>query len=273
MIERAIGIFDSGLGGLTVVSEVIKHLPYEDIIYFADGARFPYGTKKLDEVKGFVFEIIDFLKTKDVKFIVIACNTATAAGLHDAQDYYDVPIIGVIDPGAKGAVEATKNGKIGVIATQATVKSNTYVEAIHNYDSSLQVFTHACPPFVDFVERGETQGKKVTEVVHSYLKPLIDAEVDALILGCTHYPLLEGVVGEVMGPKVSLISSARETAREIKAVLGYTDCLREARQPKYQFLTSGDEDKFRKFGSRFLGREIENIKKVVLKKLAGLSLE
>ncbi len=273
VIEKAIGIFDSGLGGLTVVSEIIKQLPYEDLIYFADGARFPYGPRELEEVKGFVFEIIDFLKTKDVKFIVIACNTATAAGLPDAQDYYDIPIIGVIDPGAKGAVEATKNRKIGVIATQATIKSNSYVKAIQNYDSSVQVFTCACPPFVDFVERGETRGENVTRVVYSYLKPLIDAQVDTLILGCTHYPLLEKVVGEVMGSDVFLISSAKETAREIEAVLSHTECLRGARHPKYRFLTSGDEDKFRKFGSRFLGREIESVEKVDLRRLVELPLE
>lgn len=273
MIGKAIGIFDSGLGGLTVVSEIIRHLPHEDIVYFADGARFPYGPRELEEVKGFVFEIVDFLKTQDVKLIVIACNTATAAGLPAAQDYYNLPIVGVIDPGAKGAAKATRNGRIGVIATKATIESSSYVKAIHSYNDSLQVFGQACPPFVDFVERGETQGSEVERVVREFLQPLIDADVDSLILGCTHYPLLEPVVGKVMGSGVSTISSARETAREVETLLVEFGNLKGEGKPSYRFLTSGDEVQFQKFGSRFLGREIESVEKVSLKNLVGLSLD
>ena len=272
MTEKPIGTFDSGLGGLTVVSEIIRHLPHEDIIYFADGARFPYGPRELEEVNGFVFEIIDFLKTLDVKLIVIACNTATAAGLPAAQDYYNLPIIGVIDPGAKGAVGATRNGRIGVIATKATVESESYVKSIHAYDDSLAVFSQVCPPFVDFVERGEIEGTKVAGVVREFLEPLISAGVDSLILGCTHYPLLERVIGEVMGPRVSIISSARETAREVGLLLSEIDSLRAEGLPRYRFLTSGDENRFQKFGSRFLGKEIGSVEKVVLRNPVGLEL-
>jgi len=273
LIGKAIGIFDSGLGGLTVVSEIIRHLPHEDIVYFADGARFPYGPRELEEVKGFVFEIVDFLKIQDVKLIVIACNTATAAGLPAAQDYYNLPIVGVIDPGAKGAAKATRNGRIGVIATKATIESSSYVKAIHSYNDSLQVFGQACPPFVDFVERGETQGPEVERVVREFLQPLIDADVDSLILGCTHYPLLEPVVGKVMGSGVSIISSARETAREVETLLVEFGNLKGEGKLSYRFLTSGDEVQFQKFGSRFLGREIESVEKVGLKNLVGLSLD
>lgn len=265
MNSKPIGIFDSGVGGLTVVRAVIEELPNEHIIYFGDTARVPYGPRDLNEVKGFVFEIVEFLQQEGVKIVVIACNTGTAAGLSDAQKYFDIPIIGVIEPGARGAVQATVNRRIGVIGTKGTIESSSYNKAIHAFDAGIDVYTQACPPFVEFVERGETTGPHIQTVVEGYLASLKRAQVDTVILGCTHYPLLTSVIGKVMGDKVKLINSATETAYEVRENLVRRGFLRnEKPAPAYRFIVSGDDKTFLSLSQRFLGRKIDEVEKASL---------
>ncbi|MBE0446758.1 MAG: glutamate racemase [Actinobacteria bacterium] len=263
MDNRPIGIFDSGLGGLTVVKEIANQLPNEEIIYFGDTARFPYGPRSSVEIRGFVFEIIDFLLLHDVKFIVIACNSASAAALEVVQQYYNVPIIGVIEPGARAAVQATRSRRVGVIGTQATISSGSYIGAIKVVDAGVQVHSLACPDLADFVERNEITGPRVERAIQWYLDPLIRAGIDSLILGCTHYPLLSETISKVAGDGVKLISSAKETARELKEFLIRKDNLRQEKVPPIsRFVSSGDEDVFRELGARFLGREIESVDRI-----------
>lgn len=265
MDNRPIGIFDSGVGGLTVAREIIDLLPDENIIYFGDSARCPYGPRDLGEVKGFVFEIVGFLQKAGVKLIVIACNTGTAAGLVEAQAQFDLPIIGVIEPGAHAAVRATRNRKVGVIGTTGTISSGSYERMIKALDAGIDVYSKACPPFVQFIENGEITGVEVREVVAEYLQPLKEAGVDALILGCTHYPLLTNIIAEAMGEGVEVISSAKETAEEVKAILLRKEQLRtETGAPVRRFLTTGDVDHFVKLGKRFLGQEISRAEYVSL---------
>lgn len=262
MDNRPIGIFDSGLGGLTVVREIIDQLPNEEIIYFGDTARFPYGPRSTVELRGFVFEIIDFLLQSDVKFIVIACNSASAAALEAAQQYYDIPIIGVIEPGARAAVQATKCRRVGVIGTQATISSGSYMGAIKAIDAGVIVHQLACADLADFVERDEIEGPKVERAVKWYLEPLVRAGIDSLILGCTHYPLLSETISKVAGSNIKLISSAKETARELKETLTRKDSLREEEgSPALKFVSSGDENIFQMLGARFLGQEIESVQR------------
>ena len=265
MDNRPIGIFDSGVGGLTVAKEMIDILPEENIIYFGDTARFPYGTKTDVELEGFVVEIVRFLQEEDVKLIVIACNSASAAALKMAQELFSIPIIGVIEPSAQGAAEATRNRRVGVIGTRATISSRAYEEAIHCFDAGIEIFPRVCRQFADFVENGELDGAHVSETGRRYLDPLLSAGIDTLVLGCTHYPLLTGLIDRLMGGNVALISSAIETARETKRILDRRNQLRtEAGSPNYRFISTGDADKFLNLGSRFLGREIDIVDKVVL---------
>ncbi len=265
MDNRPIGIFDSGVGGLTVVKEMIEMLPNESIIYFGDTARFPYGTKSASQLQSYVVEIIQFLRHEDVKLIVVACNSASATALKTAQELFSISIIGVIEPSARGAVQATRNRHVGVIGTEATIASQAYEEAIHCFDPGTVVYSQTCPLFADFVEKGEIDTPKVREVAEIYLEPLVSAEVDTLILGCTHYPLLTGLIKKVMDSSVKLVSSAIETAKETKNILMGKDQLGEAtKRPEYRFISTGDGEKFLNLGSRFLGREIEMVDKVSL---------
>lgn len=271
MDKRSIGMFDSGVGGLTVVREVINYLPEESIVYLGDTARFPYGSKRDTELKQFSFQIIEYLKSQQVKLIVIACNSASAAALEAAQGKFNLPIVGVIEPGARGAVLATRNRKIGVIGTQQTIASSSYLKSIHAFDVGVEVNSVECPPFADLVEAGETGSASIKKIVADYLKPLAEAGVDTLILGCTHYPLLTGVIGEVMGEGVTLISSAEEVAKEVKEILIRKDELREeTSNPNYKFLSTGDGNKFLKLGKRFLGSEISHTQEVSLSELETL---
>lgn len=265
MDNRPIGIFDSGLGGLTVVKEIIQQLPNEEIIYFGDTARFPYGPRSTSEIQGFVFEIIDYLLFNDVKFIVIACNSASAAALEMAQQYYNVPIIGVIEPGARAAVQATHCRRVGVIGTQATIASSSYPSAIKSIDAGVKVNPLACPDLADFVERNELTGQRVEKAVKWYLEPLMRAGIDSLILGCTHYPLLSETISKVAGDKIKLISSAEETARELKEFLTRKDSLRVNESiSALKLVSSGDENTFRELGAKFLGQEIKSVERVSL---------
>lgn len=265
MNNKPIGIFDSGVGGLTVVGAVLEHLPEEDIIYYGDTARFPYGPKDLADVRDFVFEIAQYLIDQGVKTIVIACNTGTAAGLVDAQKKFAVPIIGVVEPGARGAVLATVNRKVGVIGTEGTISSGTYQKAIEALDAGIKVTARSCPRFVEFAERGETEGPAVSAVAEEYLAPLKANGVDTVILGCTHYPLLKEVIQKTMGPEVRLISSATETAAEVEENLVRRGYLREKNgAPTHRFIVSGDTASVNDLVKRFLGRDGESIERIVI---------
>ncbi|MFM1789618.1 MAG: hypothetical protein RLZZ12_967 [Actinomycetota bacterium] len=259
--SRPIGIFDSGVGGLTVARAIIDQLPNESIIYFGDTARGPYGPRPLAEVRSFALEIMDRLVDAGVKAIVIACNTASAAMLRDARERYSVPVIEVIQPAVRRAVSATRTGKVGVIGTQTTIDSKAYEDAFAAAPQ-LKLTTQPCPDFVSFVERGETSGSAVTESAERYLKPLKDEGVDTLVLGCTHYPLLTGVISYVMGNDVTLVSSAEETAKDLYRVLVEKNLVRtsEAR-PTYRFISSGDPVSFTNLAGRFLGPEVGEVRR------------
>lgn len=258
--DRPIGVFDSGIGGLTVAHEIIRQLPTESIVYFGDTARVPYGPKSPDTVCRYSREISGFLQQQDVKAIVIACNTATAHALPALRGELPIPVIGVVEPGARAAVSASRGGHIGVIGTAGTVRSGAYERAIRAIDPDVRVTARACPLFVPLVEEGWLDHPVTRAVAEEYLRPLIDAGVDTLVLGCTHYPLLKPLLCRELGTGVRLIDSAAETAAE----LGRT--LREAgieasgdEPPRHRFVASDDPLQFLQLGQRFLGDAIEGV--------------
>lgn len=249
-----IGIFDSGFGGLTVAREIADLLPHEDLVYVGDTARAPYGPRPIAQVREFALQCLDRLVNHGVKALVIACNTAAAAVLRDARERYDVPIIEVVLPAARAAAATTASGRVGVICTQATATSQAYADALAAAPE-LTLTTVACPRFVDFVEAGTTSGPEVVAVARSYLEPLVAAQVDTLILGCTHYPLLQGVISYVMGDGVRLVSSATEAARQTWAVLTEGNLLTTQRHGSDRlFLTTGDAARFAGISQRLLGQ-------------------
>lgn len=256
--DAPIGIFDSGVGGLTVARAIIDQLPGESILYVGDTARGPYGPRPLAEVRAFALEIMDQLIASGVKAIVIACNTASSAMLRDARERYEIPVIEVIQPAVRRAVAATRSGKVGVIGTYATIDSGAYLDTFAAAPQ-LEITSAACPKFVEFVERGETSGAAITSLAREYLKPLQDAGVDTLVLGCTHYPLLTGVISYVMGDGVTLVSSAEETAKDLYRALIENDMLNTSGKPTYKFVATGDTASFSKLASRFLGPEVSNV--------------
>lgn len=257
---RPIGVFDSGVGGLTVLSEIRDRLPYENIIYFGDTARVPYGVRALTEVRWFAFEIIRYLIGLDVKLVVIACNTATAAALKAAQRSFDVPIVGVIEPGARAAVEETRSRHVGVLATEGTVASGAYRRAVHNLDAGVEVYEQAAPQFVPLIERGVVDGPELEKVARGYLAPFKEEGVDAVILGCTHYPLISAPINRILGPEVRLISSAGQTALEVGRILSRRGYLRRPKNAEDEglssYVCSADPEEFAALGSRFLEEEI-----------------
>ena len=255
LLDRPIGIFDSGFGGLTVARSVIDQLPHESVHYVGDTARAPYGPKPIAEVREYALECLDHLVRQGVKALVIACNSASAAMLRDARERYDVPVAEVIYPATRRAVAATKNGRIGVICTEATAESMAYEDAFAAAPH-LQLVTQPCPRFVDYVEAGVTAGEELLAVAHSYLDPLTRAGVDTLILGCTHYPLLTGVISYVMGEGVTLVSSAEECAKDVYRMLTTTGLMRTSGEPTHTFLTTGSPGEFETIGRRFLGAEM-----------------
>ena len=260
MSDRPIGIFDSGLGGLTVARAVIDVLPHESIVYFGDSGRTPYGPKPLDVIHRYSNEIIELLLEQDVKMIVVGCNSASAALEQLGRPKLSVPMITVIDPPAQTAARLTRNKRVGVIGTEATIGSRQYEEALVRTGQPLQVFAQACPDFVELAERGETTVIKTIEVAEGYLHPLKEAGVDTLILGCTHYPLLTATIQHVMGPDVLLVSSADEVAKDVYTVLVANGLLREdPSPPSYAFETSGDTEEFSRVGPRFLGPVISGV--------------
>jgi glutamate racemase len=258
--DAPIGIFDSGVGGLTVARAILDQLPNESTLYIGDTARGPYGPRPLAEVREFALETMDFLVEQGVKAIVIACNTASAAMLRDARERYSIPVIEVIQPAVRRAVAATRTGKIGVIGTRATIDSKAYVDAFAAAPQ-LEITSIACPLFVEFVERGETSGAEITKVAHDYLAPVMEAKVDTLVLGCTHYPLLTGVISYVMGEGVTLVSSAEETAKDLYRTLVENDLLRaqSSTPATHRFLATGDAKAFETLARRFLGPEVTHV--------------
>lgn len=252
--QLPIGMFDSGVGGLTVARSVIDLLPHEDLIYFGDTARCPYGPRSHEEVRGFAFEIMDHLVDEGVKMLVIACNSAASAAFEEAKERYDVPVIAVIEPGVRAAIAATRNRRIGLIGTSATVTSGSYEDALARTRWNVNLISQACPRFVEFVERGETNSEEVFAVAEEYLAPLKGAGVDTVILGCTHYPMLTGVIQYVMGEDVVLISSAEATAADVFAELKDRDLLNMSDQAgKHRFIASDQEGMFSELGELLLG--------------------
>ena len=234
---------------------MIDQLPHESIVYLGDTARQPYGSKPIGEVREYALECLDHLVDEGVKTLVIACNSASAAMLRDARERYDVPVVEVILPATRRAVAATRNGRIGVICTRATADSLAYDDAFAAAPQ-VELTTRACPRFVDFVEAGVTGGTELLAVAHDYLDPLVAAGVDTLILGCTHYPLLTGVISYVVGDEVTLVSSAEECAKDVYKLLVGADLMRGGGDPAYRFLTTGAPDEFETIGRRFLGPEL-----------------
>lgn len=254
MADSPIGVFDSGYGGLTVARAILDQLPHESVAYFGDTARAPYGPRPIAQTRAFALECLDRLVDHGVKVLVIACNTASAAVLHDARERYDVPVVEVIRPAVRRAVAATRNDKVGVISTLGTHQSGAYLDAFAAAPQ-LEVISRPCPRFVEFVERGVTGGPELVSLAHEYLDPLRERSIDTLVLGCTHYPLLTGVIQYVMGEAVSLVSSAEETAKDVYRVLSDADLLRadDLPAPTHAFTTTGDPEEFRRLATRFLG--------------------
>jgi glutamate racemase len=255
-----VGVFDSGIGGLTVAHEVIRQLPHESIIYFGDTARVPYGPKSPETVRRYSREIAGFLRDEGVKSIVVACNTATAHALGVLRDEMDMPVIGVVEPGARAAVAATQSGHVGVIGTAGTIKSGAYERAIRELDPNILVTPRACPLFVPMVEEGWTEHEATRLVAREYLEPMLAAEIDTLVLGCTHYPLLKPLLRQVLGPDVKLIDSAEETAAETARTLSKTGLAADGEaEPDYRFIASDDPLQFLQLGQRFLSGTMEGV--------------
>lgn len=264
--DAPIGVFDSGVGGLTVAREIIRQIPNEKIIYFGDTARVPYGSKSKETVTRFSEQIVRFLRTFQVKTIVVACNTASACALDALERDIDIPIIDVVKPGAKAAWEATRNGRIGVIGTEATIGSQIYTKYIQNMNSHITIYGKACPLFVPLVEEGLLEDPVTDEIARRYLTELIDIDIDTLILGCTHYPLIRSTLGRIMGENVRLVNPAYETARELKEMLGELNLLDD--EPlglgsnRYQFYVSDNADKFVHFANSIIKYGILSAKTV-----------
>lgn len=261
-----IGVFDSGVGGLTVAKEIMNQLPDEKIIYFGDTARVPYGNKSKETVTAYSRQIVRFLISKGVKAIVVACNTASAFALETIRHEFDIPIIGVVKPGARTAAETTENGRIGVIGTEGTIKSGIYSEFLKEISPKAQVFGQACPLFVPLVEEGWADDPVTEEIVRRYLKDLLSKEVDTVVLGCTHYPLLRKVISKIAGEEVKLVNPAYESARELRRVLEENELLNiEKSSLHHQFFVSDGAEKFREFANSILPCEIIETKDVNIK--------
>jgi glutamate racemase len=261
-----VGIFDSGIGGLTVVREIERQLPHERIIYFGDTARVPYGPKSPETVQRYSREISDWLVGEGVKAIVVACNTATAHALPMLRDYLAVPVVGVVEPGARAAMRLTRSGVIGVIGTAGTIASGAYERAIHAIEPNARVVARACPLFVPLVEEGWTDREATRLIAREYLEPLAEAQVDTIVLGCTHYPLLAPMLSELTQPGVRLIDSAAETAAEARRTLIEHNLVapQVKSTPAHRFVASDDPDHFLRVGQRFLGSAIDRVEKVTL---------
>jgi glutamate racemase len=265
MVKRSngtgpVGVFDSGVGGLTVFREITRALPRQPLIYLGDSARVPYGTKSPDTVLRYSRQAARFLLERDVRMLVVACNTATAAALPALQAELPIPVIGVVEPGAKAAVEKT-SGIVGVIATEGTVRSRAYTRAIHQLDPDIEVIESPAPLFVPLAEEGWSNTHVAREVAEIYLEPLIDAGIDTLVLGCTHYPILRGTIEQVVGDAVHIVDSAETTAEAVRSALGSSP---GRENPEHHFLVTDAEDRFRRIAGEFLEQEIGNLELVEL---------
>lgn len=264
--KAPIGVFDSGIGGLTVVREIMRQIPNEKIIYFGDTARVPYGSKSKETVTRYSRQIVRFLESHDVKTIVVACNTASAYALDELEKEIDIPMIGVVKPGAKAAAETTRNGRIGVIATEATIGSRIYNQYIEELNHDVTIWGKACPLFVPLVEEGLLQDPVTDEIAKRYLTELIDLDIDTLILGCTHYPLIRSTLGRIMGSEVTLVNPAYETAIELREMLKQKGLL-NTEEPglgsnRYQFYVSDTTEKFIRFANSIIKYGILSAKQV-----------
>ena len=260
-----IGVFDSGVGGLTVAREIMRHLPNENIVYFGDTARVPYGSKSKDNIIRYSRQIINFLMTKGVKAIVIACNTASAQALEVVQKEYEVPIIGVVEPGARAALEVTESKKVGVIGTEGTVRSGMYEKVIQGIQPDVSVTAKACPLFVPLVEEGFKDHHVTEEIIDYYLASMKETDIDALILGCTHYPLLRSKIMEYVGDKIKLVNPAYETAMDLRKLLQENDMENpdvEGDYGSYSFYVSDAADKFKQFANSIMPYDIETTKQI-----------
>ena len=262
--EAPLGIFDSGVGGLTVVREILKQMPHESILYYADTAHVPYGSRNPQELKGFARKITSYLVTRQCKMIVIACNTSTSLAYEELQNLFSLPIIGVIEPGVEKALKTTKNLRIGVIGTVPTINSGVYQRKLQTKKTAVQVIAVPCPPFVPLVEKGITTGVNIEKTVARCLQPLLEKNIDTLILGCTHYPFLQPMIAKVMGPQVKIIDPAYETVRQAYEILKELNLLATGQNPVYNYVSSKNPADFRARGSVFLGRDLGTVKEIHL---------
>lgn len=260
--RRPIGVFDSGIGGLTVMHALIERLPTESLVYFGDTARVPYGPKSRETVTRFSIQNVELLVEQGVKAVVVACNTATAYALDTLRDRFELPIVGVVDPGARAGAKATRNRRVGVVGTYGTIESGAYQDALRALDGGLDVMARPCPLFVPLAEEGMIDHPATRAIAAEYLGPLAEEGVDTLILGCTHYPLLKPVIAETLGTDVALIDSAEETAREVEALLEDSVLSPGRAEPVYRFLVSDLPDLFLRVGRRFLGHRIDHVEVV-----------
>lgn len=262
--DAAIGVFDSGVGGLTVVREIMRHLPNEKIIYFGDTARVPYGSKSRDTIIYYSKQIINFLQGQEVKAIVIACNTASALALDVVSQEVDVPVIGVVVPGARAAMEETRNNRVGVVATEATINSELYTTIMQSGPHKIAVKGKACPLFVPVVEEGLAKTKIAEDIIHLYLEEMKNSQIDTLILGCTHYPLLRSKIRQYLGEEIHLVNPAYETAMDLKSLLQSRDMVRSITKgsPEHEFYVSDAADKFMNFANSILPYDISATKKI-----------
>ena len=261
--RRAIGVFDSGVGGLTVLHECLVNLPHEDFIYFGDTANFPYGPRKLADVRRLAFGAAECLTRLGVKLIIVACNSAASAALPQLQASFSTPMVGVVMPGARGAVLATRERRIGVLATEATVRSNAYQNALQSLDAGLEVFAVPCPRLAPLIQNGDVFSEGIEQACREYVAPLKAESVDTVILGCTHYPLISPMLRRLLGPSVLLINSAEETAREVGEILARKGIGNElGREGDYRFYASGDPEEFREVGARFLQLPIREVTRI-----------
>lgn len=265
MDPRAVGVFDSGVGGLTVLHECLVTLPHEDFVYLGDHARLPYGPRPLEEIRRFAREIGAYLERQDVKLILVACNAATSAALPSLQEELIVPVVGVLTPEAHAAVQATRNRRVGLLATEATVAAGRYAELVHALDAGISFHPVACPRLVPLIEGDDPYGEETERAVREYAAPLREAGVDTVILGCTHYPLVRKIFERVFGRDVTLVFSAEETAREVAETLARKGAENErGREGAYRFLTTGDPDVFRELGRRFLQLPVRDVEHVTV---------
>lgn len=266
-MEKAIGVFDSGVGGLTVLKAIRRQLPNEDLIYLGDTARVPYGNKSRENIIRYSIENTQFLLKHNIKLLVVACNTSTAMSLNTLKERFSIPIVGVIEPGAKRALEVTKSGRIGIIGTEATIKSGAYAKVLKEMRKDVIVFSKACPLFVPIVEEGLTSGKIAEEVVKHYLESFSRHFIDTIVLGCTHYPLLKAIIKEFFKGNVKVVDSANETAKAVKELLEKNDMLNKKNiEGSYKFYVTDAAERFLKIGKTILGNSMEEVELVSVEK-------